>query len=126
MIRRHSYCVIIGACSVTTVNGNNKGDDNFYMLVINLFSFLQGSTSSIALLVLTYHGSIQGNLPYYLTRKHGSLVLALTPRSRIYRQFYSDVMHLWKENQLHSFPQFETVVGKNTAIKVTVYQCQSS
>lgn len=92
-------------------NGNNKGSGR----VINLLSFLQGSTSSIALLVLTYHASIEGNLPYYLTRKRGSLVLALTPRSRIYRQFYSDVMHLWKENQLPNFPQFETVVGKNTA-----------
>ncbi|KAJ7385532.1 hypothetical protein OS493_015104 [Desmophyllum pertusum] len=69
----------------------------------------KGSTSAIALLILTCHTSIKENLPYYLTTSE-RLVLALTPRSRIYRQFYSDVIHLWKENQLPSFPQFETVV----------------
>lgn len=32
-------------------------------------------------------------------------------------------MHLWKENQLPNFPQFETVVGKNATwqMKVTGY-----
>ncbi|XP_078357511.1 dynein axonemal assembly factor 9-like isoform X1 [Oculina patagonica] len=69
----------------------------------------KGSTNAIVFLILTYHASIKDNLPYYLTSEHSSLVLALAPRSRIYRQFYSDVIHLWKENQLPSFPQFETV-----------------
>ncbi|XP_022802915.1 uncharacterized protein C20orf194-like isoform X2 [Stylophora pistillata] len=62
-----------------------------------------------ALLILTYHPSSKDSLPYYLTVKQSHVVLALTPRSRIYRQFYSDVSHPWKERQLPNFPQFETI-----------------
>ena len=29
-------------------------------------------------------------------------------------------MHLWKENQLPNFPQFETVVGKNATWQMKV------
>ena len=88
--------------------------DIFAIIVTFILAFLQGSTDAIAFLILTYHASIKDNLPYYLTSQQSSLVLALAPRSRIYRQFYSDVLHLWKENQLASFPQFEIVEGKNT------------
>ncbi|XP_058958401.2 dynein axonemal assembly factor 9 isoform X1 [Pocillopora verrucosa] len=62
-----------------------------------------------ALLIISYHPSSKESLPYYLTAKQSHVLLALTPRSRTYRQFYSDVIHLWKERQLPNFPQFETV-----------------
>lgn len=83
-------------------------------LPISKFSRVQfydkGSTTISTLLILTYHASIKENLPYYLINKQNNLVLALTPHSHIYRQFYSDVLHLWKENQVPSFPHFETLV----------------
>ena len=77
----------------------------------------QSSTSIVTLLILTYHPSIEENLPCYMTNEQNSLVVALVPHSHIYRQFYSDVLHLWKENQLPSFPLFETVEGKSAMKK---------
>lgn len=68
-----------------------------------------GDTSRIALLVLTYHPSIIDNLPPHLLTEHSYLVLAFTSDSHLYRQLYADVIHLWKDNQLPSFPPFETV-----------------
>ncbi|KAK2558384.1 Dynein axonemal assembly factor 9 [Acropora cervicornis] len=72
----------------------------------------QGSSFKIwrmALLVLTYHPSIMDNLPPHLLTEHSYLVLAFTSGSHVYRQLYADVIHLWKDNQLSSFPPFETV-----------------
>lgn len=78
----------------------------YYYFIVSLVQ-----DSSSAVLILTCYPSIKDNLPYYLTVKQSHVVLALTPRSRIYRQFYSNVIHLWKENQLPGFAQFETVDG---------------
>ena len=73
--------------------------------------YLQGDTSTMALLVLTYHPSIMDNLPPHLLTEPSYLVLAFTSDSHVYRQLYADVIHLWKDNQLPSFPPFETVTG---------------
>ena len=73
--------------------------------------YLQGDTRRMALLVLTYHPSIMDNLPPHLLTEHSYLVLAFTSDSHLYRQLYADVIHLWKDNQLPSFPPFETVTG---------------
>jgi len=68
-----------------------------------------GDARRMALLVLTYHPSIMDNLPPHLLTEHSYLVLAFTSGSHVYRQLYADVIHLWKDNQLPSFPPFETV-----------------
>ncbi|XP_032237249.2 dynein axonemal assembly factor 9 isoform X2 [Nematostella vectensis] len=64
---------------------------------VDKIQFYDGETSSvIALVMLHYKPELASHLPLHLINEHHTLTLALAPRTRIFRQFYSEVLPLWK------------------------------
>lgn len=67
------------------------------------------SSSAAALVILQYHPSIASHLPPHLINNNLEIVVALLPRTKIFRLFYSDVLHLWKAED--NKPVLELISG---------------
>ncbi|XP_070539878.1 dynein axonemal assembly factor 9-like [Ptychodera flava] len=57
------------------------------------------SPSVVALLIITYKGSFWQWLPMQCQDKEHTMIFALTPRTKAYRSFYSEVLSIWKESK---------------------------
>lgn len=67
------------------------------------------SSSLPTLLILTYMPSLVDHLPCHLVNDSHRVVVMISPRTKIFRQFYSDVLHLWKAEG--SQPQLQIISG---------------
>lgn len=65
---------------------------------MSALEFYDGGTVSVmCLLIITYKPSLVPFLPRHLKTTDHQLLIAMMPKSKLYRAFFNEILHLWKE-----------------------------
>ena len=67
--------------------------------------------SVVACLVLKYSPTLTQHLPGHLDSEESCLMIGLPPKTKVHREFYSQVLPLWKGNKQGVCPVLEVIQG---------------